>query len=135
MEPGAKCAKCGRVIALVPGDEVCRTCARLRDRPRFGPLALLATLALSVVPIGGGLILLMLKAPRSQAMTLLYAGSGLMFMSVGPLLSLHRGLTRGGPSGVLTALAIAVLTLVVGWALIMIDFFGIVGDGWQRSNP
>jgi hypothetical protein len=63
------------------GRNVCRTCARLRARPRFGVLALLAIIALSTVPIVCGLVLLTLQAPRSPAMTLLYTGGGLVFMT------------------------------------------------------
>jgi hypothetical protein len=134
MDPIEKCARCGRAIALIPGDTVCRTCARIRDRPRFGVLALLAVLALSAVPIIGGLTLMTLNAPRSTAMTLLFKGGGLALMTVGPLSSFYRGMTRGGLNGVLTALLIALLVPLIMWGLIMTDFFGIVGDGWQMSG-
>lgn len=129
MQSAAKCEQCGREVPLVPGEDVCHTCHRLRAR-QFGGGALVTVLALSLVPVVCGLFLMTLSAPASKAMTLLYKGGGLTLLVGGPFTSLYVGVARGGLRGVLTALAIAVLAPLIAWALMMIDFFGIIGRGW-----
>jgi ribosomal protein S14 len=125
----AKCAQCGRVVPLVRGGEVCRTCERLAAR-RFGAGAITGVIILSLVPIVCGLALLWVNAPDSRAMTLLYKVGGFLLIFGGPATSLSRGMARGGLSGVLTALLLAVLAPLIAFALFVIDFFGIIGRGY-----
>jgi len=128
--PAAKCAQCGRVVPLVRGGEVCRTCERLVAR-QFGPWAITGAFVLSLVPIACGLGLIGLGSNvSSSSMDLLYKAGGLLVLLGGPTLSFYQGGARGGLAGVLTALLMAVLAPLIGFCLIVIDFFGIVGKGY-----
>lgn len=127
--PSAKCTRCGRVVPLPRGSEVCRTCERLAAS-RFGPWAVTGVFLLSLVPIACGLGLMGLGSNLKDAMSGLYKGAGLVMLVVGPTLSFYRGGSRGGLSGILMALLMAVLAPLIGFCLIMIDFFGIVGRGY-----
>jgi len=128
--PAAKCARCGRGVPLAPGSALCRTCER-RSARQFGPWATAGVCLLSLVPILCGIGLMILGGNvSSDSMELLYKAGGIVIMIAGPTLSLYRGETRGGLSGVLTALLMAVLSLLIGFGLIVIDFFGIVGRGY-----
>jgi hypothetical protein len=128
--PAVKCARCGRGVPLAPGSELCRTCERLSARP-FGPGAITGVFLLSLVPILCGIGLMGLGGNvSSDSMELLYKAGGVVLLVGGPTLSFYRGGTRGGLSGVLTAVLMAVLSPLIGFCLIVIDFFGIVGRGY-----
>lgn len=128
-DAAAKCARCGRVVPLAPGSELCRTCERLSGR-QFGPGAIMGVLLLSLVPILCGIGLMGLGSNLRGSMSLLYKAGGVALLVGGPTLSFYRGGTRGGLSGVLTAVLMAVLSPLIGLCLIIIDFFGIVGRGY-----